>query len=276
MKLRIIPYSFLALLFLVVPLTSAPLSDDPAKRIFHYVCKPYYIDYVLQKQDIRHFEFEIRLTYGTHQDAALFESVETGWVADNLKAALKEMKHLTGVKKGYLFVPESCGGCNAWRGQVENVYKIHGGMPRKIGRLACRNDHEPGSSLGKDGFWDYFDGLEINAYTCHAASPGFAVALNDSQDHLTLDVERTWIMNQGVLKGYLDGIRRNDLRDDRKEELKSEYLGAMALAKLCGKELVWKSTLDIGKKAFGNSLAVDMSNAASKSVESYLTRYSKP
>src|SRR5260221_11104019 len=52
---------------------------------------------------------------------------------DHRDFSIKIFKDHTGWKDNYLFVSQSCGGCNAFRGQRERVYKIKNNHLIQIG-----------------------------------------------------------------------------------------------------------------------------------------------
>jgi hypothetical protein len=120
-----------------------------------------------------------------------------------------------GAKAGYLFIDRS-NESNAWRGRIEQVFKIEGGKLVRLGAVAGKTEEEapkPGYALEDGRFLDIDDQLEGNALTSHAEAPGIWVALREEAGRLVYDPTQCWTLNE---KTYADNAE--ELKKPQQEE----------------------------------------------------------
>jgi hypothetical protein len=109
-----------------------------------------------------------------------------------------------GWKNRYLFVRESCGGGNAWRCNVEHIFRVSGDRLVELGVIfAHPESRDAGSGYGEGYFRDVYNTLEMNSITSHAAAPGFWVWLKEKNGRLVADLGRTWQENAA---GYAERV----------------------------------------------------------------------
>lgn len=192
-------------------------------------------------------------------------TLSTEWRAKDEKEAARSLSRLTGVKEGYLFVPYSCAGGNAWRCELENVLTASPRL-RVLGAVGRRVDgKKPGESLREGRFFDGFDGLEINPFTCHAAAPSFEVVLRVRGKGLALDPDATWALNEGLRKDDLSTLQTS--KDA--PTLASAYLRALALTRACGRGKEGAEFRRWGRQALGANEAARMENYVTLMLPKY-------
>jgi hypothetical protein len=109
---------------------------------------------------------------------------------------VESLRRQIGWKDGVLFVPHSCGGGNAWRCNLQLLYRIDDGKLVELGAVkAGLEGHPIGNNLVDGYIEDDFDLLENNSLTSHAAAPGFTIVLRITPKGLVVDAERTWERN---------------------------------------------------------------------------------
>ncbi|HUO58653.1 MAG TPA: hypothetical protein VMV05_10810 [bacterium] len=242
-------------LFLPVPSLfygNAPRPTPTQSPSFEVSRPPYLVRFQLIRQMEHYLQLKVSVIAGP---ATL--GFTTGWVAPTPGEARDELARLTGIKEGYLFVPESCGGGNAWRCEVEHIYHSEGGL-REVG-TAIRNVNAqgPGECL-KDGFFrDVFNALEITPFTAHYASPAFELYRKDDGRRLSLDLAETWKRNRWRYEDYANRLQPT-ADPAKKEALRSNFLGALALSGLCGKTAEWNGAIRQGRRVLGKKTAGQM------------------
>jgi hypothetical protein len=97
----------------------------------------------------------------------------------------------------YLLVPISCGGGNAWRCNIVEVFALVNDRLMNVG--------EAGSDMHQEyrngRFHDIYDKLEINDLTSHAEAPGFVIIMSEKNGAMVANLEETWKENQ---ERYID------------------------------------------------------------------------
>lgn len=139
--------------------------------------------------------------------------LDAGWEGSRLDYQLDEFKRRTRWKDKYLFIAESCGGCNAFRGERDRVYKIKSGRLELVGIIQGRYDESRGDNYKNGLFLDCYDKFEINRLTSHALGPSFYLVLKDVDDHLSVDLDQTWLWNKS---DYQDNLKIIHRRIDKK------------------------------------------------------------
>lgn len=129
---------------------------------------------------------------------ASFSSESYGYASHNQSKDdfLASLRRQTGWNADVLFVPHSCGGGNAWRCNLQLLYRITGGKLIELGSVEAGPEGQPPGSTFHDGvIEDSFDLLETNSLTSHAAAPWFTIVLRVTPEHLVPDADRTWERN---------------------------------------------------------------------------------
>jgi hypothetical protein len=159
----------------------------------------------------------------------------------------------TGWKDGVLFVPHSCGGGNAWRCNLQLLYKVVDGKLIELGSVQAGLEGQPVGSNLVDGFIeDDFDLLENNSLTSHAAAPGFTIVLQVTADSLVVDADRTWERNVFDYRANEERLGCEgpgcELIVDPQERA-SMALHMAALAKYTGRDAEYAQALALAEKA---------------------------
>jgi hypothetical protein len=236
------------------------MAQPPDTKVFSKSCPPYLVTFRQLRRMDNIFSFQ---TLVACDDRTI--TLSTDWRAEDLQDAVKTLGRLTGVKDGYLFTPRSCAGGNAWRCETEYVISRDRG-PKVLGAVGRHEDwKKPGMSL-KDGlFLDGFDGLEINPFTCHAAAPSFEVLLVLKGDRFTVAKDATWRMNAEQYSQYQGTM--TDMVDVG--TITANYLGGLALTRLCGKKAEWDRIVKAGKTVLGSKAGEHMADYVAKKVSKY-------
>jgi hypothetical protein len=121
---------------------------------------------------------------------------------------IPSLRKIIGWREGYLFVRTDPGG-NAWRNYCDQVFVLHNGQLVHLGKVAVSFQEKEilGPSYRHGRFFDVFDGLEFNAYTCHASAPRFATVLQN-QDGFTVLTNEVWQINQPTFRHHLRMLSR--------------------------------------------------------------------
>jgi hypothetical protein len=195
-------------------------------------------------------------------------TLQTEWWAENDRRSVSSLARLTGMKDGYLFIPRSCGGGNAWACDQEWVIAFDRG-PKVLGAVGRHvGAKRPGESLQNGLFRDGFNGLEINPYTCHAAAPSFEIFLELKKGRFVVEKEATWRRN-AIPGGYKRKMSRSAWDNERKEEAVSAFIGDLALIRLCDRKNEWGLALSEGEKVFGSIRANEVADYVAKAVSKY-------
>jgi hypothetical protein len=163
----------------------------------------------------------------------------------NFKEAVDFEKKRSGWKGPYLFVREECGGGNAWRCNLEHIYKIVDKHLIYIGATYAGESDTPGSSYQNGVFIDIYDKLEINTLTGHVDAPGLWLVIKEKNGKMVVDLDQTWIRNK---KDY--DTNQSEIQAGLKKKTNSFYLLSpllfnAVLAKYCAKKDQLKTSVKI-------------------------------
>jgi hypothetical protein len=129
---------------------------------------------------------------------------------DTIDDVLDKLKESIGWKGKYLLVPTSCGGGNAWRCDIMEIFVISNERLKRVGEAAMDTEKEE-YKVGK--FHDIYDKFEINDLTCHADAPGFEIVMYENNATMVVNLAETWEKNQEWFtdnESILDSIARNN------------------------------------------------------------------
>ncbi len=127
---------------------------------------------------------------------------------DSVGGVLARLRSLIAWEGKYLLIPVSCGGGNAWRCDVVEVFMLSNSRLIRVGQAG--SDVYKESRLGK--FHDIYDKLEINDLTSHADAPGFIIIMHEENGDMVANLMETWQENQGRYsdnQSFLDRIAKN-------------------------------------------------------------------
>jgi len=134
-------------------------------------------------------------------------------------------------KKGYLFVPYSCGPGNAWRCRGKYVFAVRHGKLISIGNIA--------GEFSDGLFHDIYDRLEVNDLTPHVNAPRFVIVMKEENGVFTADLDRTWAHNRRQYAQDSDEIHQYIERGGHDSEnwksIVAPILNNAALAKYCNR-----------------------------------------
>jgi len=193
----------------------------------------------------RYFPFTLTVSRGGQ--AFAFKTLIVA-VADQ-EDAIEVLRRTIGWKDRYLFVREECGGGNTWRCDVDQVFAFRGDRLVHLGeQIGGSRSQGPGALFRNGYFVDMYDRLETNALTTHAGAPSFAIYMKDTNERLTVDLDRTWKEGRA---GYernrkeLARIGSNRSMDSpgRSETQTSLLLDNAALARYCLKNEPLEQTM---------------------------------
>ncbi|MFZ5483846.1 MAG: hypothetical protein ACOZB0_06400 [Pseudomonadota bacterium] len=171
-----------------------------------------------------------------------------------------------GWKGQYLFVRSECGGGNAFRCDVDHVFKRVDGELRKLGTIGvwptvAANIVTIGPGFQKGLFLDVDATLEGNEFTGHAGAPFIKLALRDEGNWLTLDQAQTWKINRDSFAESLTEAKAavSDPDADTKTHAANSLLFNLAVAKLTDRNADYRDALaliqKLSGKTHGNRLA---------------------
>jgi len=169
--------------------------------------------------------------------------------------ALSQLKAGVGWKNRYLFVRESCGGGNAWRCNVDHIFRVNGDRLVELGVIfAHPESRDAGSGYGEGYFRDVYNKLEMNSITSHAAAPGFWVWLKEKNGRLVADLGRTWRENAAGyaerVEKYRKRLGRGRLTEEEMEDVGAALLFNAALARYCGRMAEEREALKAAERLF--------------------------
>lgn len=173
-----------------------------------------------------------------HRDDVYTYRTELAAVSE-LTAAVAILKRSIGWRGGYLFVRQECGGGNAWRCAVDQIFALRHGRLVRIGeQLGGSRNQAPGSSYRNAHFVDVYDRLESNDLTSHAGAPWFRIYMIERNAHLEADLPFTWRMDRhryDANRRELARVERDRSIDPRArdEVIASLLLHNAALARYC-------------------------------------------
>lgn len=159
--------------------------------------------------------------------------------AGDVASALAILRRTIGWRGGYLFVRQECGGGNAWRCDVDQVFALRRGVLARIGeQIGGRRNQAPGAAYRNAHFVDVYDRLENNPLTSHAAAPWFRIYMVDRDGVLAADLPFTWKKDVRRFESNRRELARieRDPRIDpraRDEAVASLLLHNAALARYC-------------------------------------------
>ncbi|MGH8801248.1 MAG: hypothetical protein ACREX6_02995 [Casimicrobiaceae bacterium] len=164
----------------------------------------------------------------------------TSLVAVNdLSSAIAILKRTIGWRGGYLFARQECGGGNAWRCNVDQIFALRSGRLIRVGeQIGGQRSQAPGTAYRNGHFVDVYDRLEINDLTSHAGAPWFRIYLVDHDGILVADLPFTWrndLRHFESSRRELARIERDPKLDPRArhETIVSLLLHNAALARYC-------------------------------------------
>ena len=156
----------------------------------------------------------------------------------NLPGAIERLKGTIGWKSSCLFVSSECGGSNAWRCERDYIFKLNGEDLIYVGNIVADSDRGPGSNFKNDHFEDVFDRLEGNSLTSHAGAPYFMIFLEETQNRLAPNLQRTWELNYGKfysLQGKIETFAASEKPTDWKDQYRNN--GWRFLSTIYGNEI---------------------------------------
>lgn len=237
---------FLVAAVLIAASDPLPTKEDApvAPQTYTIVQKPVTVSARLKERQDRLFVFEIGLAGKT--TTACFD---TTVLDDDIEKAVRYLKQACQVDGDYLLVPSECGGGNAWRCNLDHVFKIHGGEPVFIGDAIA--DEPQTELLGQRVFLDVYDVLELNDLTCHADAPDFKLILTDRDGHLAVDLDLTWTNNATSYEQNRSALgafqAKAKLTYEQRREAAAALLFNCALAKYCSHATELEAALKMAK-----------------------------
>jgi hypothetical protein len=151
--------------------------------------------------------FDVTINISRRKDSYKCESIYVD--CDTKDDVLHRLKETIVWKGKYLLVPTSCGGGNAWRCDIMQVFMVSNDHLIRVGEAtidADKEEHEDGK------FHDIYDKLEVNDLTCHADAPGFGIVMYEIDGKMVVNLKETWEENQEMYKenqSLLDSIARD-------------------------------------------------------------------
>jgi hypothetical protein len=184
--------------------------------------------------------------------------LETGIIGvRGRQKALAKLRSTIGWKGSYLFVRTECGGGNAWRCCLDNVYRVLDGHLVALGAVwAFESPLSVGPSFADGMFVDVYDALEGNGLTCHALAPSIWLAKRERSGALEAVADATWRLNNeqfSANRRLLQRASRERRRQDDDERTRAAVLFNATLAKLSGRA----SELTIVRELAARLLSVD-------------------
>ncbi len=171
------------------------------------------------------------------------------WGAGKPQDGIALLRKATAWKSGYLFVPESTGGGNAWRVSREHVLAIRAGHLVHLGEILA-GEHGPGSGYEAGYFGDVYDKFELNELTDHASAPWFQVFSREKDGGLTVDLEYTWQQDAAQFAKTSAEIRGKTApgsSPDWRRFVGADILSNAVLAKYCRRDAELKETMRIAE-----------------------------
>ena len=181
----------------------------------------------------REFEFTLIVRKGT--ESYQYESADEE--CSTINEVVTKLKSSIVWKDNYLLVPVSCGGGNAARCEVMQIFMVVNDHLVHVGEAGIGTDDNDYSN-GK--FHDIYDKLEINDLTCHADAPLFTIILYERNGSMVVQLAETWDTNLEKYKRnrlLLDSLAtlRNPLSIDNTVKL-PPLLYNLTLSKYCQKQ----------------------------------------
>lgn len=127
---------------------------------------------------------------------------------DSVDGVMAKLRGIIAWEGKYLLVPISCGGGNAWRCDIVQVFMVLNDRLVKVGEAG--SDRYKEYRTGR--FHDIYDKLEINDLTSHADAPGFIIRMDEIDGTMVANLIDTWKENQGRYSDnqvLLDRITKN-------------------------------------------------------------------
>jgi hypothetical protein len=245
---------FASILYLAVfsaAAASEPASADCAE--VSLLTSPVSVVARLKPSEPPFYDFTLTVTY-RGQVVKLFE---TELFQDSgCAGAIDRLRRSVGWKDEYLFIRTECGGGNAWRCVIDDVYKLKGGTLLHVG-YTCPHFSDYDSAVGvtkqEADFIDVFDALENES--CHACAPDLKLILHDRHDHLILSVRDTWRANHERFENNDRLICQSLSSPDAFNDLNfnAALLFNFALSKLCMHHRTTERYLRLARKYGGAS-----------------------
>jgi hypothetical protein len=136
----------------------------------------------------REFEFTLTVSKGT--ESYQYESVDEE--CNTMNEVITKLKSSVAWKDQYLLVPVSCGGGNAARCEIMQVFMVSDDHLIRVGEAGIGTEDTDYSS-GK--FHDIYDKLEMNDLTCHADAPLFTIIMYERNGSMAVHLAETFDTN---------------------------------------------------------------------------------
>lgn len=203
---------------------------------------------VLDGEDPPTYRVEVR------QDDRLFE-VRTRCGAPPAGAETA-LRRLVAWRAPYLFVREDNGGGNAWRADVDHVFKVGTNRLQRLGTVSARFG-EPGSQWQGDRFLDLYDRLEFTPLTSHAQAPGFTLVMRERDGAFEVHLDETWDRARPEFTRWLAELRSFADRpappatEGARRDVRGTALRCLTLARYCRRTAEYDESLALARKALG-------------------------
>lgn len=156
----------------------------------------------------------------------------------------------------YLFVREDNGGGNAWRADVDHVFRFEAGKLHRLGTVSARFG-APGSQRQGDRFLDLYDRLEFTPLTSHAQAPGFTLVMADRDGRFEVRIDETWDRAAADFAAWREDLRAAakgpsvPRTESERREVRGTALRCLALARYCRRDPEYRECLELARKALG-------------------------
>jgi uncharacterized protein YciU (UPF0263 family) len=192
------------------------------------------VEHVGDEEVSSRHEFEFTLTVGKGTESYHYESADEE--CNTINEVITKLKSSIVWKDNYLLVPVSCGGGNAARCEIMQIFMVLNDHLVHVGEAGVGTDDD----YSKGKFHDIYDKLEMNDLTCHADAPLFTIILYERNGSMAVQLAETWDTNLEMYKRnrlFLDSIAtlRNPLSIDNTAKLPPLLFNSV-LSKYCQKQ----------------------------------------